>query len=230
MSELSVTTANFDENQSHGLMICGTNYGRNKRDERLDAAGIDRSDPFDSFFSDKRVNDTQFRNTLVKWFLLWGLPLEQDEARAGALERSIVQTNWLPTVAHNVRDIDVVREAIDAAEPFLELCKRREPRLLLLLGAELATAIAAPALRERVEQVFGPPQGEMERIERASPGVKSYRIRRLRFERTTVLCCPHPTGAWGITDQFIAAQDEVKVELATWWGEHQEHLKRKATV
>lgn len=229
MVEPSVPTALFPQNQSHGLMICGVNFGRDKNDERLDAAGIDRSDPFKSFFSDKRINDYRFRNNIVKWFRLWGFALEQEEGRAGDLERSIVQTNWLASAANNVKELNVERECIQQAEPFLSLCERLQPRLLLLFSADPLRALASAELRQRAEQVFGPIQGEIEWVEKEAPDVKAFKVGRLKFDKATVLSLPHATGTWGLSDQFIAAQDVVKAEVGNWWSKHQAYLKREAT-
>src|SRR5205823_4701408 len=78
----------FDENQRAGLMICGINWGS-------DPDGPQSTEEV-SFFSDHHVNDYVYRNRIVRWFALWGHPLEVTPEKAGPFERSIVQTNWWP--------------------------------------------------------------------------------------------------------------------------------------
>lgn len=86
------------ENKQGGLLICGINHGYSNEDERKDNAGIDRSDKYKSFFSDKEVNNYSFRNRIAASFELWGYALHSDKQVAGKFEKSLVQTNWLNTV------------------------------------------------------------------------------------------------------------------------------------
>ena len=106
MIKLPVHTLIGHENREGGLLLCGLNHGYSKEDERQDAAGIDRSDPNKSFFSDGKVNDYPFRNRIVSWFSLWGYELARSKEKAGDFERSIVQTNWLQTCSNNMHGIN----------------------------------------------------------------------------------------------------------------------------
>lgn len=220
MTELPVHTKIFPENKSGGMMLCGINHGWSKEDERQDAAGVDRNDPYKSFFSDKAVNDYPFRNNIVKWFGLWGFHLQVEESRAGALERSIVQTNWLQTCTNNVNGQTVHKECIKDAESFLATCEQLRPRLLLFFSKELLWALGSPALRPRVERLFGRLIGGIEWVETRVPGTTRFKIGRLRFEHATALSLPHATGARGVRDEFIAGQDAVKNEISVWWDTH----------
>lgn len=222
--DLPVHTRIFADNASGGLLLCGINHGYTKEDERLDSQGVDRSDPFKSFFSDKRVNDYRLRNNIVKWFELWGFPLQTEHARAGMLERSIVQTNWLQTCTSDARGFSVQRECVANADSFLATCEQLKPRLMLLFSKELLWALSSSALRPRVQAIFGQAVGPVEWVEKPVPNAKCFKIGRLRFERGTVLSLPHASGAQGITDAFIGAQEAVKAEIATWWEAHRAAL------
>lgn len=90
MTELSVHTLISHENSSGALLLCGLNHGYSKEDERKDIAGIDRSNPKKSFFSDETVHDYPFINRIVSWFSLWGYELAKTNNRAGIFEKSIV--------------------------------------------------------------------------------------------------------------------------------------------
>jgi hypothetical protein len=218
MPDLMVHTRIYPENANGGLLLCGVNHGYSKVDGRLDAAGTDRSDKYKSFFSDGAVNDYPFRNNVAKWLGMWGLPLRREDG--GPLERSIVQTNWLQTCTSNVADLSVGQECIKDPDSFLAACEQLRPRLILFFSKELLGAFTSPQLRPRVQAIFGEVEGQTEWIEKPVEGAITFKIGRQRFARTIAISLPHATGARGITDSFIQAQDAVSAELAAWWAEH----------
>ncbi len=160
MTELPVHTLIGCENREGGLLLCGLNHGYSKEDERQDAAGIDRSDPRKSFFSDGEVNDYPFRNRIVSWFSLWGFELARRNEIAGAFERSIVQTNWLQSCSNNMSGINTQQACIDDSESFIQTCSALKPELILFFSKELFWAFSSPSLREKLESIFGTRLGE----------------------------------------------------------------------
>ena len=137
MTELPVHTLIFDENKDGGLLLCGLNHGYSKEDERLDTSGVDRSDSHKSFFSDSEVNDYPFRNRIVSWFSLWGYELARVKEKAGSLERSILQTNWLQTCSNNMDGVNIEEACIDDSESFLHTCATLKPGIILFFGQKL---------------------------------------------------------------------------------------------
>lgn len=230
-SDLPVHTLITRENASGGLLLCGINHGYTAKDEELDAAGIDRLDKYKSFFSDSAVNDYRLRNRLVTWLSLWGLQLRREAATAGPLERSIVQTNWLQSCSNNVNGIPVRRACIEDSESFLRTCDQLRPSVIVLLSKEMLWALTSAELRTPVKGILGCLQEPISWIDQPVAGAKRFKIGRARFETTTVLSLPHPTGSKGLKDDYMAAQGNVKLEVCRWWAEHQHRLSEsKAAV
>lgn len=202
--DLPVHTLIGPENKSGGLLLCGINHGYSKEDERLDVAGVDRSDPYKSFFSDRAVNDYKYRNTLVKWFSLWGYELERSTMKAGQFERSIVQTNWLQSCSGNVRDVNVRQACIDDSESFLMTCESLTPGLIFFVGSNLLSAFMSRELSARVDAIFGSPISETMWLQKDV--VNNGKVRRRfkfgfqKYEKVSLVSLPHATGSAGIAD------------------------------
>lgn len=63
-----VLTKKFPENQKHGLMICGINFGYSTEDQMLDEREFSQRPEEMSYFSDIAVNQSQFRNRILRAF------------------------------------------------------------------------------------------------------------------------------------------------------------------
>ncbi len=92
-----VITKDFPENLYCGIMVCGINFGFSRRDEEQEQSGTTHKKEAASFFSDKSVNDTRFRNIALKWLANWGLPFSYGPGNEQPFDRSFFQTNWLNT-------------------------------------------------------------------------------------------------------------------------------------
>jgi len=227
--DLPVHTLIGPENKNGSLLLCGINHGYSKEDERLDAAGVDRSDPYKSFFSDKAVNDYKYRNTLAKWFSLWGYELGRDASTAGQFERSIVQTNWLQSCSGNVRGMNIRQACIDDSDSFLKTCEVLKPGVIFFVGSNLLSAFLSPELSARVNAIFGSPIGETVWLQKDV--VNNGRARRRfkfgfqNYEKLSVVSMPHATGSAGIADDYIHAfKPEVSGVVESWWAGHKSRL------
>ncbi|MDQ7968573.1 MAG: DNA translocase FtsK [Oxalicibacterium faecigallinarum] len=219
---LPIHTALFDENRRGSLLLCGINHGYSKQDEALDVSGFDRTDSHKSFFSDKEVNDYRMRNRIAAWFRLWGYPLQAEKESAGAFERSIIQTNWLQSVTNNVRDMNVRAACIAEADSFLTTCKVLKPRVIIFFSKELLWAFTSGELAEQVKDVFGEPTGGVSWIQEQvlldGKPLKAFKVGIVKYENLTVISLPHPTGAQGLSDAYIAAlAPTVGAVIADWW-------------
>lgn len=234
MIELPVHTLIGHENKEGGLLLCGLNHGYSKEDERQDAAGIDRSDPRKSFFSDGEVNDYPFRNRIVSWFSLWGFELAGRGEIAGTFERSLIQTNWLQSCSNNMNGINTQQACIEDNESFILTCETLKPELIFFFGRELFGAFASPALREKVEPIVGARVGETRWLQK-DVFFNDKPRRRLRFgfqqyEKLTVVVLPHATGAQGVASDYIEAfKPEMTEVIKTWWVRHEEKLTRRSS-
>jgi hypothetical protein len=229
MNDLPVHTLIGRENRDAGLLLCGLNHGYSKEDERQDAAGIDRSDPRKSFFSDCEVNDYPFRNRIVSWFSLWGFELARSHETAGAFERSMVQTNWLQTCSNNMNGINTRQACIEDNDSFIQTCETLKPELIFFFGRDLFWAFDSPALSEKVAPIFGASIGGTRWLQK-DVFFDGKPRRRLRFgfqqyEKLMVVILPHATGAQGVASDYIEAfKPEMAEVIKTWWVRHEEKL------
>lgn len=235
MNELPVHTLIDLENREGGLLLCGLNHGYSKDDERKDTAGIDRSDPRKSFFSDGEVNDYPFRNRIVSWFLLWGYELARSNDKASAFDKSIVQTNWLQTCSNNMNGTNSYQACIKDNESFLKTCEVLKPRLIFFFGRELFWAFASPVLSSKVESIFGNRVGEVIWLQKEvyfnGKLRRRFRFGFQRYEKLMVVVLPHATGAQGVASDYIEAfKPEMTEVVNAWWVKHEEKLKIHATI
>jgi len=233
LKELPVHTLIGNENKNGGLLLCGLNHGYSKEDERQDNSGIERSDTHKSFFSDEAVNNYPFRNTIVKWFGLWGYELAGNNKNAGLFEKSIIQTNWLQTCSNNMDGINKQQACINDRDSFIETCSELKPRVIFFFSQEMLWAFNSNALSETVESIFGQKQGDT--VCKQKTVLHNGKPRRRlkfcfqRYERVVVISMPHATGAHGIADDYIEA---FKVEMSeiidSWWHEHHKQLTKNS--
>jgi hypothetical protein len=220
---LNLATGLFPENRTDGLMICGINWG-----------GADDSDyqwthdvVGDSFFSDARFNNFPYRNRLVKWFELLGHPLEVSEDRAGAFERSVVQTNWLRNQSPNMAGKSVFSECVREWGNFEFHASTLKPRLVMFMSLTLLEALNASECLEGARKMFGtgsPPVILKRDVRVGGSALKAFRVGFQQFERVQVVALPHPTGSKGLSDDYIRAfRDVVSPIIARFKAERGFH-------
>ena len=212
--------------------MCGLNPGHSAVDERRDKAGEDRSEPYKSFFSDKSVNDYPIRNTMVKWFELWGYKLESSPTTAGAFERSIIQTNWLQHESNNMHDQDIQKACIDNADSFIETCSELKPKMIFFLSKEILHAFSSNELSSRIEGIFGKklndPKCETKDITHNGKPHNKFKFFFQSYEKLEIVSIPHPTGTRSLADDYIASfKPEMESKIANWWHSHQKLLASK---
>lgn len=205
--DLNLATKLFQENRYSGLMICGFEWG--------DPAGDIGSDRDLSFFSDAEGfgRKAMYRLRLLEWFRAWGHPLQTSRAAAGAFEKSIVQTNWLPSEAKNTDGRNMHAECVAAWDNFEFHIRELRPRLLMFMSVSLLDTLASSDCLERARALFGPEQKR--RDLQAPPGVTSggrrHHVARQMFGTTEIVALPHPTPRFYPPEtQYIAAfRDEI---------------------
>ena len=180
-------------------MICGYNWGGDPSDPGRSSSR--------SFFSD--VHDgNRYRNRIIRWFELWGHPLVRDVGNETWFERSIVQTNWLPTQSKSLKGMQLAAECIRCWSDFALLVEHFRPRLLLLMGSRLIDALNFPVCQERMGFLLGKPGAVT--YEAHNETVNGHPLRKFKvyfqnFGTTSVVCLPHPTGSRGLHDQYVAS-------------------------
>lgn len=201
-----VVTADYPENLSRGIMICGYNFGFSAADAEREEQGIMAAEQPSSFFSDSQVNDTLFRNRLVRWLNSWGPPLANDGKNVGAYERSFFQTNWLGTQTNTIADDGIsIGKLVAESEGILSLIEVRKPRLIIFTGSQLIEALNDIKIREKVESILGPRPGNAQiHVSDARTTGSKFKLLEQQFPETAIVCIPHATGARGVSDEYMA--------------------------
>lgn len=188
-------------------MVCGINFGYSKEDERLESTKVELEIEPLSFFSDRSVNDTRFRNRLLTWLSLWGMPLETSAGSDGTFEHSFFQTNWLPTQTHSVTSDGTItiNGLVSEADGLLTLLQERKPKAIIFVGAILIEALNDIRLRERVESILGARSGNAVIHRGSSPSSprKAFKLLTQSFGSTQVISLPHVQSR-GLTDNYMA--------------------------
>lgn len=225
--ERKIYTQLFEENKSNGLMICGQEPGYSIKDEQRDKEGIDRNGPL-SFFSDKNVNNYDFRNKIVKWFGFWGYPLIDNITNVGSFEKSIFQTNWLHKPNRNNGSRSMKNEFINDPNMFLTICNTFQPGIIFLFSLNLHYALNSKRLEQQVKSVFGNPLSNMSVIQKdvisKGKSCTKFKFGFQKFKNVEVISTPHPSSR-GLSDEYIKAfKNEINPLIKAWWSKHKINL------
>lgn len=205
-----IMTETYPENETGGIMICGINYGKSKKDEERAASGGQAEERYSSFFSDqgrspKAANNYRFRNRLLTWFIhCWGIKLETRRGHDGAFERSFFQTNWLDTQSHDAKGISH-EVLVDGADGFLKLLEQREPSVIMFFGSGLIEALNDPRIRDRVINILGKWSGKTDGCTVDKFGRKTqikFEMKTQKFGETDIIGLPHPQR-WGLSNEYV---------------------------
>lgn len=200
--------------QKNGILLCGINWGG--RDDDAMAAQVRRRA---SFFSDGAAGTYRYKERILRWFELWDQPLAIHASEAGPRERSIAQANWLAERSERSEHRSQAAYLLDHFGEFLAVIEVQRPRLTFFFGAclglALEKALRDEAKKEALEKTLGPLVELPGSIVRETPNGKRAKLHRVRFARSLFLCFPHPTGAFGLTNEEVACfGPEVRAALA----------------
>ncbi|MAI34101.1 MAG: hypothetical protein CMM07_20840 [Rhodopirellula sp.] len=211
MDRHPVVTADYPENLTGGIMICGYNFGFSSQDQDDEEKGETAGESMPSFFSDAKVNNTLFRNRLLAWLNIWGRSMETDASRIEEYERSFFQTNWLGTQTNTIAEDEITIDKLVAeSDGILSLIEDRKPRLIIFTGSDLIEALNDIRIRERVESILGSRPGNAEVFRSDVPvGKTKFKLLKQDFPRTTVISVPHATGTRGLSDEYMAGFREI---------------------
>ena len=213
-SQHPVVTATYPENQTNGVMVCGINFGYSEADRTRDVLERDAlegdAQPLEraSFFSDQTVNNTRFRNRVLKWLRSWGFELATTPGAEGVLEKSLFQTNWLSSQSNTITSDEKISIASLAADAdgVLSLIQDRKPKLIMFVGNMLIEAFNDISIRDKVEKMLGKRSGNAE-IHTGNPDGYSgthFKLRAQKFGDTVVMSIPH-TATIGLSDDYVAS-------------------------
>lgn len=203
-----VLTKDFAENLSHGIMICGINYGYSEADNVKDEQVVNIQLAEKSFFSDKTVNNTRFRNRVLTWLNSWGFNLTSLTNDDTAFERAFFQTNWLDTQTNSIHSNEKISIStlVQESDGFLQLLGERKPDVIIFIGAMLIEALNDISIRDRVELILGARSGNAKIYQGELPSGKGRRFKMMaqKFGNTQIISLPH-TQTRGLSDEYIAA-------------------------
>lgn len=222
--ELDVGHSIFEGyNDSRGIMICGYEWGFDSNDQRATLEGREVAPDYsaDSTFSYKapRYGDAArtwpFDRRVIKWFELWGHPLDTSRVRTG-FDKSLVQTNWCSSQARRMSG-SIVSKLLEPknAENFLRHAEKLRPSVILFMGTRLIDALNNKAILPKFETILGLKIGSVRDAKKSWEG-RRFRIRFQSFENCEVVCLPHPSGTRGLSDGYIKLfKDEIGPRLSS---------------
>lgn len=188
-----------------GVMLCGINFGYSLGDEEAEREGIlARSGP-QSFFSDTSVNETRFRDRILKWMNSFGLGLATQSGSDGIRERLFFQTNWLDTQTRSVSSNEKigVSSLVRDSGGVLGLLEQRKPKAIIFFGADLIEAFNDISLRGRLESLFGARSGNAEVHKWDAYHGRKFRVLTQSYGDTQLISLPHPQTR-GLSDEYVA--------------------------
>lgn len=208
LSNHPVLTQSYPENLTDGVMVCGINFGYSSKDRAADAEGVEEKLDSPSFFADPTVNQTRFRNTLIKWLENWGVKFARTPAELTSNDKSYFQTNWINSQTTSINSDEKItnQTLIESVEPLLALVRERKPRAIVFVGNLLIEAFNDIRIREKVESVLGPRSGNAQ-IHKGTPqklGARAFKVLTQHFGTTTIICVPH-TATQGISYPYMAS-------------------------
>lgn len=221
--QLNLGNSIFSGRNDHsGLMLCGYEWGYSKSDQATDAlnqgarevAGVPHT------FSAKFLEHGEVANTwpydrrLKKWFALWGHPLAEHEL-GGDFEKSIVQTNWCDSQGHQIEgSYEQKLLAPEAVDNFITHIETLKPSVILFLGSKMLSLLQHSSVIKRFEAVVGKRLTEPSVVTKPFEG-KRFKVGFQKFEKTEVVCLPHPSGSHGLNDAYISLfSDEIGSVIA----------------
>lgn len=211
MPELNVDTKHYNE-QFSGIMICGYNWGVGLADKERGTS--------ESFFSDERYGN-RYRNRIIEWFDLWGYRLEREPGNESFLEKSIVQTNWLPSQSASLAGNNVVESCIQNVENFALHVSHFRPKILFLMGKNLIDALNSPHCLPVIKPIFGEgsaPVHLRKVVKSGNKKLRQFRVSFQRFKEIGVVCLPHPSGSRGLSNEYVASfSNEINEMVKTYF-------------
>lgn len=210
--ESRFATRSYPE-QTGGILLCGINWGG--RDGDAMAALVRRRQ---SFFADEAAGTYRYKERILRWFSLWGFPLATKKAEAGPLEKSMAQANWLAERSERSGHRSQPAYLLEHFEEFRAVIEAKRPRLCFFFGACLGVALEKSlrdsSKREALEKILGPLDSLPRSTVRETQNGKRAKLHEVRFARSLFLCFPHPTGAFGLTNEEVACfAPEVRAAL-----------------
>lgn len=203
-----VVTRDYAENLTGGVMVCGINFGFTKDEEKNEASGIVQEAEVLSFFSDQTVNNTKFRNRVLKWLRSWKIDLNGQPNKEGHLEKIYFQTNWIDSQTRDVKSEGAINNEtlVKYSSGFLCLVEHRKPRIIVFVGSSLIQAFNDIRLRAGIEAVLGARSGNAQILDINADLYKGRRFKVFfqKFGETHILCLPHPQTR-GLSDEYIAS-------------------------
>jgi hypothetical protein len=208
----NVPTKICSENKQNGLMICGINWGG--------AESESSEHEEQSFFSDIKVNDYLYLNRLCTWFELFGHPLQKTLEKAGAFERSIIQTNWLTSQSRNMNGKSLYEECVIELNNFEYHINEFKPKLIIFLSVSLLDILNSKVCKPVAEKLFGKsekPTYIKKDVYHDKGKYIRFRVGIKNFENTKIIALPHPTGSRGLSDAYLAEFRLEISEILNWY-------------
>lgn len=197
-------------NDKSGIILCGYEWGGPTSDQKSSETRKQEIEVaaacINTFHSKSLIFNSRYDKRLLKWFEAFGHPLGQEQGFS-QFDKTILQTNWCDDQQNYVKDYSKFL-AEENIQNFLKIMSTYVPEVLVLLGSRLIGYLQHPSVKERVIEIFGQEVQPPIRLQPGSANLATFRGRKFRiyrqsFERTNVICLPHPSGSIGLSDDYI---------------------------
>lgn len=126
------------------------------------------------------------------------------------MEKSIMQTNWLPGASKNIQGWDLDKHYTHYKDSFLLLLEVIKPRIIFFTSVGLLEAFNTPNNLIEVRKIFGKKK-YYEIISSTPHKIKrKFRFGFEEFERCKIIAVPHPTGARVPNEPIIEFSPRIK--------------------
>ncbi|MFC0179035.1 hypothetical protein [Thorsellia kenyensis] len=190
-------------NDRNGLMICGYEWGES---DETSTEPFDNNEPNECTFSNKVprygdvANKWKYDLMIRNWFDIWGHSLDR-EGNGGDFDKSILQTNWALGSRKKSAGINYYLSD-ENINNFITHVEILQPTLILFMGSQLLTRVLRNwKARDQFVPIMGDEIAPRETIRMDGySGALAYLS---KYEKCTVIGLPHPSGARGITNEYI---------------------------
>ena len=150
-------------NDREGIFLCGYEWGWSKTDQAEYDAGqyVDPNFDAEFTFSNKspchgeKAFKWRYDNRIIKWFELWGHPLNRD-GLGSDFDKTIIQTNWCDTQDNKIHGNYYSKlmqpEQIDN---FINHLSEFKPKVIFFFGSVLIQALQNVRVNSRFIEIMG---------------------------------------------------------------------------
>jgi len=174
-----------------------------KHDEYLERECKDeielKSSKILTFSNKSAIFDSPYDKRIIKWFGLFEHPLEENGE--SNFDKCLLQTNWCDDQGHHVENYNRFLDESNVSN-FLKHANEYMPMVLMFMGSKLIHYLQHESIKDRFLEIFGEEIKDLKFVTKDFEG-RQFKIGFQKFEKTTIVSFPHPSGTRGLSDGYI---------------------------